>query len=102
MEKEEIIEADGIVLESFPNAQFQVELILKDEKGNIVEQRPQVKAYISGKLRMNYIKILPSDWVRVEMSPYDPSMARITWRYKEPPMVLPPVVDKSEDMGFAR
>ena len=72
MAKEDIIEVEGVVVESLPNTTFKVEL----ENGH------QILAHISGKLRMNYIKILPGDKVRVELSPYDLSRGRITWRAK--------------------
>ncbi len=72
MAKEDIIEVEGIVVESLPNTTFKVEL----ENGH------QILAHISGKLRMNYIKILPGDKVKVELSPYDLSRGRITWRAK--------------------
>ena len=72
MAKEDIIEVEGIVVESLPNTTFKVEL----ENGH------QILAHISGKLRMNYIKILPGDKVKVEMSPYDLNRGRITWRAK--------------------
>ena len=72
MAKEDVIEIDGIVKEALPNATFRVEL----PNGH------EVLAHISGKLRMNYIKILPGDSVKLEMSPYDLSKARITWRSK--------------------
>ena len=72
MAKEDVIEIDGIVKEALPNATFNVEL----PNGH------EVLAHISGKLRMNYIKILPGDSVKMEMSPYDLSKARITWRSK--------------------
>ncbi|GHU86353.1 translation initiation factor IF-1 [Clostridia bacterium] len=72
MSKEDIIEVEGKVLETLPNAQFIVEL----QNGH------KVLAHISGKLRMNYIKILSGDKVTVEMSPYDLSKGRITWRSK--------------------
>jgi translation initiation factor IF-1 len=72
MAKEDVIEIDGIVKEALPNATFRVEL----PNGH------EVLAHISGKLRMNYIKILPGDSVKMEMSPYDLSKARITWRSK--------------------
>jgi translation initiation factor IF-1 len=70
MAKEDVIEIDGIVKEALPNATFKVEL----PNGH------EVLAHISGKLRMNYIKILPGDSVKMEMSPYDLTKARITWR----------------------
>ena len=70
--KEDVIEVEGIVVETLPNTNFKVEL----ENGH------QILAHISGKLRMNYIKILPGDKVKVELSPYDLSRGRITWRAK--------------------
>ena len=72
MSKEDMIEVEGTVIESLPNAQFKVEL----QGGH------RVHAHISGKLRMHYIKILPGDKVKVEMSPYDLSKGRISFRYK--------------------
>lgn len=72
MGKEDIIEVQGVVTEALPNTQFKVEL----ENGH------EILAHISGKLRMNYIKILPGDTVTVEMSPYDLTIGRITWRNK--------------------
>lgn len=72
MAKEDVLEVEGTVVETLPNAKFKVEL----ENGH------QILAHISGKLRMNYIKILPGDKVTVEMSPYDLSKGRITWRSK--------------------
>lgn len=72
MSKEDVIELEGIVLEALPNASFQVELA----NGHII------LAHLSGKLRMNYIRIVPGDKVTVEMSPYDLSKGRITWRAK--------------------
>ena len=72
MAKEGSIEVDGVVQEALPNAMFRVEL----ENGH------EVLAHISGKLRMNYIKILPGDKVTVQMSPYDLTVGRITWRSK--------------------
>lgn len=72
MSKEDAIELEGKVVEPLPNAMFKVEL----ENGH------QVLAHISGKMRMHYIKILPGDKVRVEMSPYDLSKGRIAFRYK--------------------
>ena len=72
MSKQDMIEIEGTVVESLPNATFQVEL----ENGH------RILAHISGKLRMNYIKILPGDIVTVEMSPYDLTKGRITWRSK--------------------
>ena len=72
MSKSDVIEITGKVLEKLPNAMFQVEL----ENGH------QVLAHISGKLRMNYIRILPGDKVTIELSPYDLSKCRIIWRDK--------------------
>ncbi|MDL2219638.1 translation initiation factor IF-1 [Ruminococcaceae bacterium OttesenSCG-928-O06] len=72
MSKEDVIEVEGKVVESMPNAMFKVEL----ENGH------QILAHISGKLRMNFIRILPGDKVTVEMSPYDLTKGRITWRTK--------------------
>ena len=72
MAKEDVIEVEGTVVETLPNTNFKVEL----ENGH------QILAHISGKLRMNYIKILPGDKVRVELSPYDLYRGRITWRAK--------------------
>lgn len=72
MAKQTNIEIDGTVIEALSNAMFRVEL----ENGHVVT------AHISGKMRMHYIKILPGDKVRLEMSPYDLSKARITFRYK--------------------
>jgi len=70
--KEDVLELEGTVVETLPNAMFKVEL----ENGH------QVLAHISGKLRMNFIKILPGDKVTLEMSPYDLTRGRITWRSK--------------------
>ena len=72
MSKDDVIEMQGTVLESLPNAMFQVEL----ESGHVI------LAHISGKLRMNFIRILPGDKVTVELSPYDLTRGRITWRAK--------------------
>ncbi len=72
MSKEGMLEVEGTVLEALPNAMFQVEM----ENGH------QILAHISGKLRMHYIKILPGDKVTVEISPYDLTKGRITWRAK--------------------
>ena len=72
MSKADVIEIEGTVVEKLPNAMFQVEL----EIGH------HVLAHISGKLRMNYIKILPGDKVTLELSPYDLSKGRIIWRDK--------------------
>ena len=72
MAKEDVIELEGKVLEALPNAMFQVEL----ENGH------KILAHISGKMRMHYIKILPGDRVTVDMSVYDLSKGRITYRFK--------------------
>jgi translation initiation factor IF-1 len=72
MTKEEKIEVDAIILEALPNAMFRVEM----EGGH------KILAHISGKMRMHYIKILPGDKVKVELSPYDLTRGRITYREK--------------------
>jgi len=72
LSKEDVIEVEGKVVEVLPNAMFEVEL----ENGH------KVLAHISGKLRMNFIRILPGDKVTVELSPYDLTRGRITWRAK--------------------
>ena len=72
MSKEDVIEVEGRVIEAMPNAMFRVEL----ENGH------KILAHISGKLRMHHIRILPGDKVTVEMSPYDLTRGRITWRGK--------------------
>lgn len=72
MSKQDVIEIEGTVKEALPNAQFKVEL----PNGKVI------LAHISGKLRMNFIKILPGDKVTIEMSPYDLTKGRITWRAK--------------------
>ncbi len=73
MSKEDVIEVEGKVVDVLPNAMFKVEL----------PNQKVILAHISGKLRMNYIKILQGDTVKVEMSPYDLTRGRITWRSKE-------------------
>ena len=70
MSKEDMIELEGTVIEATPNAMFKVE----------IQGGHQILAHISGKLRMNFIRILPGDKVTVEMSPYDLTKGRITWR----------------------
>jgi translation initiation factor IF-1 len=70
--KEDVIEVEGTVVEPLPNAMFRVEL----ENGH------KVLAHISGKMRMHYIRILPGDRVRVELSPYDLTRGRVVYRYK--------------------
>ena len=72
MSKDDVIEMQGVVLEALPNATFLVEL----ECGH------KILAHISGKLRMNFIRILPGDKVTIELSPYDLTRGRITWRAK--------------------
>ncbi len=72
MSKDDVIEVEGTVTEALPNAMFQVEL----QNGH------KLLAHISGKLRMNFIRILPGDKVTLEMSPYDLTKGRITWRSK--------------------
>ena len=72
MSKEDMIELEGTVVEAMPNAMFKVE----------IQGGHQILAHISGKLRMNFIRILPGDKVTVEMSPYDLSKGRITWLSK--------------------
>ena len=72
MAKEDVLKLEGTVIEALPNAMFQVEF----ENGH------RILAHISGKLRMNFIRILPGDKVTVEMSPYDLTRGRITWRAK--------------------
>ena len=72
MSKNDVIEAEGVIVEALPNATFKVKL----SNGLIIT------AYISGKLSMNYIKIIPGDTVNIEMSPYDLTKGRIVWRSK--------------------
>ena len=72
MSKQDVIEVEGTVLEPLPNAMFQVELA----NGH------KILAHVSGKIRMNFIRILPGDRVTVELSPYDLTRGRITYRYK--------------------
>ena len=72
MPKQSAIEQEGVIVEPLPNAMFKVEL----ENGHVII------AHISGKMRMNYLKILPGDRVKVEMSPYDLTKGRISFRYK--------------------
>ena len=76
MAKQSAIEQDGVIVEALSNAMFRVELENGHENGH------EITAHISGKMRMHYIKILPGDKVRVEMSPYDLSKGRIVFRYK--------------------
>ena len=72
MSKDDVIEVEGVIVDALPNATFKVEL----QNGH------RILAHISGKLRMNFIRILPGDKVTVEMSPYDLTKGRITWRSK--------------------
>lgn len=72
MAKEDLIETEGKIIEALPNAMFRVEL----ENGHIV------LAHVSGKMRMNFIRILPGDKVKLELSPYDLTRGRITFRVK--------------------
>ncbi len=72
MGKEELIEVEGEIIEALPNAMFRVKL----DTGQIV------LAHVSGKMRMHFIKIVPGDRVKVELSPYDLTRGRITYRYK--------------------
>ena len=73
MSKQDVIEVEGRVVEKLPNAMFQVEL----ENGHVV------LAHVSGKIRMNFIRILPGDKVTIELTPYDLTRGRITYRFKE-------------------
>ena len=72
MSKQDVIEVEGTILEALPNTMFQVKL----ENGHVI------LAHISGKIRMNFIKILPGDKVTVELTPYDLNRGRITYRFK--------------------
>lgn len=72
MSKDDVIETEGVIVEALPNANFTVKL----SNGHVIT------AYISGKLRMHYIKIIPGDSVKLEMSPYDLTKGRIIWRSK--------------------
>ncbi len=72
MSKDDVIEVEGVVTETLPNAMFKVEL----ENGH------EILAHVSGKIRMHFIRILPGDKVTVELSPYDLTKGRITYRYK--------------------
>ena len=73
MSKTDVIEVEGVVTESFPNAMFEVQL----PNGH------KILAHVSGKMRMNYIRIYPGDKVTIELSPYDLTRGRITWRSKQ-------------------
>jgi len=72
MAKEDVIEVEGVVTDALPNATFKVQL----------ENKHEILAHISGKLRQNYIRIVPGDKVKLELSPYDLTKGRITWRVK--------------------
>ncbi len=72
MPKEDVIQVEGTVIESLPNATFRV----------AIDDKHKVLAHISGKMRMHFIKILPGDKVTIELSPYDLTKGRITYRYK--------------------
>lgn len=72
MSKQDVIEVEGVIVDSLPNAMFKVAL----DNGH------QVLAHISGKIRVNFIRILPGDKVRLELSPYDLTKGRITYRFK--------------------
>ena len=72
MAKDDVLEVEGTVIETLPNAMFKVEL----ENGH------EILAHVSGKIRMNYIRILPGDKVTIELSPYDLTRGRITYRFK--------------------
>ncbi|MCI0502487.1 MAG: translation initiation factor IF-1 [Fusobacteria bacterium] len=72
MSKQDMIEVEGVIIDALPNAMFKVEL----DNGH------QVLAHISGKIRVNFIRILPGDRVKLELSPYDLTKGRITYRYR--------------------
>ena len=72
MAKQDVIEIEGVVIDTLPNAQFKVKL----------ENDKEILAHVSGKIRMHYIRILPGDKVTVEISPYDLTRGRITFRHK--------------------
>jgi translation initiation factor IF-1 len=72
LSKSDLIEVEGVVVKSYPNAMFEVEL----PNGH------KIMAHVSGKMRMNYIRIYPGDKVTIELSPYDLTKGRITWRSK--------------------
>ena len=89
MSKEDVLEVEGVILEALPNAQFKVEL----SNGH------KILAHISGKLRMNFIRILPGDKVTVEMSPYDLTKGRITPRQRSPDRKLYRQIDHTDLSG---
>jgi translation initiation factor IF-1 len=72
LEKERTIQVEGTVVEPLPNAMFRVQL----DNGHII------LAHVCGRMRMHFVRILPGDRVKVELTPYDPNRGRITWRYK--------------------
>lgn len=72
MAKERTIQVEGTVVEPLPNAMFRVEL----DNGHVI------LAHVCGRMRMHFVRILPGDRVKVELTPYDPNRGRITWRYK--------------------
>ena len=72
MEKERTIQVEGTVVEPLPNAMFRVKL----DNGHVI------LAHVCGRMRMHFVRILPGDRVKVELTPYDPNRGRITWRYK--------------------
>ena len=84
MSKQDVIEVEGKVLEALPNAMFQVEL----ENGHVV------LAHVSGKIRMNFIRILPGDKVTIELTPYDLTRGRITYRFKLARLFILPIAKK--------
>ncbi len=77
MTKEDKIEVEGIVVEPLPNAKFTVKLVGENWEGK------EIMAHLSGKMQMNFIRILPGDKVTVELSIYDPTKGRITYRHKQ-------------------
>ena len=77
MAKEDKIEVEGLVVEPLPNAKFKVKLLEASWEGK------EVTAHLSGKMQMNYIRIIPGDKVKVELSIYDPTKGRITYRHKQ-------------------
>jgi len=86
MPKDDHLELNGVVKECFPNTSFRVE----------TESGHEILAYLAGKLRKNYIRVLPGDHVKLEISPYDLSKGRITRRYSKPPVKEPPAPKPEE------
>lgn len=74
-DNKKVVEIEGVVKESLPNTKFVVEIEVNGSKHEVI-------GYLSGKMRMNYIRILEGDRVRMEISPYDPTQGRITYRFK--------------------